>query len=161
LSTIEDNTSLAEAMRYSLFNGVKRVRPLLVDTSALSVRPALGTQQWVTLNQAASALESIHANIPEHDESPAMDNDDLRRGKPTFHIAFTEATAILAGDALQTLAFELLCDAPDLDAGIKLELVRQLAQAAGARGMVLGQALDLAAVNQPLDLTCLENMHRH
>src|SRR5690606_3436400 len=96
-----------------------------------------------------------------HDDLPAMDDDDLRRGKPTCHIAFGEATAILAGDALQTLAFECLCNLPELTPQIKLELVRQLAGASGAGGMVLGQALDLAAVNRQLSLEQLETMHRH
>ena len=90
-----------------------------------------------------------------------MDDDDLRRGKPTCHIAFDEATAILAGDALQTLAFELLSEAPHLDDACKITLLQQLTRASGVRGMVLGQAIDLAAVNHQLDLTQLETMHRH
>jgi geranylgeranyl diphosphate synthase type II len=161
INAIPNATSLSEAMRYSLFNGGKRVRPILVYASGLAVSPGLTPEGWSTLDHIACALEAIHAYSLVHDDLPAMDDDDLRRGKPTCHIAFDEATAILAGDALQTLAFELLCETPGLNDNTKLELLRQLTRAAGARGMVLGQALDLAAVNQPLDLGQLENMHRH
>ena len=112
------------------------------------------------VHRAAMAVELIHAYSLIHDDLPAMDDDDLRRGKPTCHIAFDEATAILAGDALQTLAFATLCDDGD-DAATQLALVRMLAWASGAQGMVLGQSLDLEATNHTLALDALEKMHRH
>ena len=152
---------LRDAMRYSLFNGGKRVRPILVYASGLAVGGALNPVQQASLDTIACALECIHAYSLVHDDLPAMDDDDLRRGKPTCHIAFDEATAILAGDALQTLAFELLSEAPHLDDACKITLLQQLTRASGVRGMVLGQAIDLAAVNHQLDLTQLETMHRH
>lgn len=150
------DAQLREAMSYSLTNGGKRVRPLLVYASA----QAVSQQPPAGLENIAAALEAIHAYSLVHDDLPAMDDDALRRGQPTTHIAFDEATAILAGDALQTLAFELLADCP-LPAALAVELVRELAQASGARGMVLGQAIDLAAVNRQLTLAQLENMHNH
>ena len=152
---------LRDAMRYSLFNGGKRVRPILAYASGLAVGDTLTQAQQASLDAVACALECVHAYSLVHDDLPAMDDDDLRRGKPTCHIAFDEATAILAGDALQTLAFELLSDAPHLDAACKLALLQQLTRASGVRGMVLGQAIDLAAVNQQLNLDQLETMHRH
>ena len=152
---------LRDAMRYSLFNGGKRVRPILVYASGLAVGGALSPAQQASLDTIACALECIHAYSLVHDDLPAMDDDDLRRGKPTCHIAFDEATAILAGDALQTLAFELLSETPHLDDACKITLLQQLTRASGVRGMVLGQAIDLAAVNHQLDLTQLETMHRH
>ena len=152
---------LRDAMRYSLFNGGKRVRPILAYASGLAVGDTLTQAQQASLDSVACALECVHAYSLVHDDLPAMDDDDLRRGKPTCHIAFDEATAILAGDALQTLAFELLSDAPHLDAACKLALLQQLTRASGVRGMVLGQAIDLAAVNQQLNLDQLETMHRH
>lgn len=155
-----DPTRLREAMRYSLFNGGKRVRPTLVYAAALAVDNQALDSHLPLLNRVACALESLHSYSLVHDDLPAMDDDDLRRGKPTCHIAFNEATAILAGDALQTFAFELLSEA-EADAAVLLALVRQLAAASGARGMVLGQAIDLAAVDKQLDLSQLENMHRH
>jgi geranylgeranyl diphosphate synthase, type II len=157
----QDPTQLREAMRYSLFNGGKRVRPTLVYASALAISAnALNTHEEL-LNRVACALESLHSYSLVHDDLPAMDDDDLRRGKPTCHIAFNEATAILAGDALQTFAFELLSEAEVVDAKTQLALIRQLANASGVQGMVLGQAIDLAAVAKTIDLAQLENMHRH
>ncbi|MGC3980294.1 MAG: polyprenyl synthetase family protein [Steroidobacteraceae bacterium] len=133
---------LHTAMRYSVLGGGKRVRPALVYATAA----ALGLNQQ-TVTAAAAAVEMIHAYSLIHDDLPAMDDDDLRRGRPTCHRAFDEATAILAGDALQVLAFEVL--ATDLalpsDANVRLQLVRILAQASGTAGMAGGQALDLAA----------------
>lgn len=156
-----DTTQLREAMRYSLFNGGKRVRPTLAYASAIAIhKDALSTQSEL-LNRIACALESLHSYSLVHDDLPAMDDDDLRRGKPTCHIAFNEATAILAGDALQTFAFELLSEAENIDAKIQIKLIRQLANASGVQGMVLGQAIDLAAVDKTIDLAQLENMHRH
>jgi geranylgeranyl diphosphate synthase type II len=152
---------LRDAMRYSLFNGGKRVRPILVYASGFAVSDKLSAEQQSSLDLVACAVESIHAYSLVHDDLPAMDDDDLRRGKPTCHIAFDEATAILAGDALQTHAFELLSQAAYLTDSCKLALLQHLARASGVHGMVLGQAIDLAAVNQQLDLAQLENMHRH
>ena len=156
-----DPTNLLAAMRYSLFNGGKRIRPILVYASALAIDPSAFSTQKPLLNRVACALESLHSYSLVHDDLPAMDDDDLRRGKPTCHIAFNEATAILAGDALQTFAFELLSNLDAVDPLIQIALIRQLAHGSGAQGMVLGQALDLAAVAQKINLTQLETMHRH
>ncbi len=154
---------LLAAMNYSLLNGGKRIRPILAYASA----EVVGTIGPLT-DRAACALECIHAYSLIHDDLPAMDDDDLRRGEATCHIAFDEATAILAGDALQSLAFEILANAaPDADLGpgqsadLILALVRELGRAAGASGMVAGQAIDLAAVSRQLTLEQLEHMHRH
>jgi geranylgeranyl diphosphate synthase type II len=150
---------LLAAMRYSLLNGGKRIRPVLTYASA----EAIGSIGILT-DRAACALECVHAYSLIHDDLPAMDDDDLRRGEATCHIAFDEATAILAGDALQSLAFEILAEAApgaDQDAELILTLVRELGHAAGATGMVAGQAIDLAAVSQQLTLEQLEHMHRH
>ncbi|GGY82573.1 geranyltranstransferase [Cellvibrio zantedeschiae] len=157
----QDSTQLREAMRYSLFNGGKRVRPTLAYASALAVASNALNSQAELLDRIACALESLHSYSLVHDDLPAMDDDDLRRGKPTCHIAFNEATAILAGDALQTFAFELLSEAENIDAKIQIGLIRQLANASGVQGMVLGQAIDLAAVDKTINLAQLENMHRH
>ncbi len=150
-------TQLRAAMRYSLFNGGKRVRPILAYAAAQAINPELPPQ---LVDPAAAALECLHAYSLVHDDLPAMDDDDLRRGQPTCHIAFAEATAILAGDALQTLAFQLLCQV-DVPADIRLRLVQALARSAGAEGMVLGQAIDLASVDRTINLAQLETMHRH
>ena len=151
---------LHAAMRYSTLNGGKRIRPFLVYATgeALSADP-------VHLDGPAAAIELIHAYSLVHDDLPAMDNDNLRRGKPTCHIAFDEATAVLAGDALQSLAFQVIArepaDATPLPTQARLKMVEQLAGASGSRGMAGGQAIDLAAVGQTLDLPALENMHIH
>jgi farnesyl diphosphate synthase len=149
---------LHSAMRYATLGGGKRVRPVLVYAAG----QALG-ESPKRLNGAACAVELIHAYSLIHDDLPAMDDDDLRRGQPTCHKAFDEATAILAGDALQTLAFHVLCKDPNLeaDADTRLHMVEILALASGSRGMAGGQALDLAAVGQELNLAQLENMHIH
>lgn len=157
----QDPTHLREAMRYSLFNGGKRVRPTLVYASALAIHSDALNTHTELLNRVACGLESLHSYSLVHDDLPAMDDDDLRRGKPTCHIAFNEATAILAGDALQTFAFELLSEAEGVDTETQIMLIRQLANASGVQGMVLGQAIDLAAVDKTIDLAQLENMHRH
>src|SRR5690606_9463730 len=107
-SAVKGGTELHTAMSYSLFNGGKRVRPILAYAGGVAVSDTMDAQQWNALDGIACALECIHAYSLVHDDLPAMDDDDLRRGKPTCHIAFGEATAILAGDALQTLAFECL-----------------------------------------------------
>lgn len=155
--TSRENTQLTEAMRYSLLLGGKRVRPML----CLATANALGTSHQLALH-AACALEFIHAYSLVHDDLPAMDNDALRRGQPTCHIAFDEATAILTGDALQSSAFHLLT-LPDFKQSdsTKLALVKELASASGAMGMVLGQAIDLSAVGNALSLEALEQMHQH
>ena len=157
----QDLTRLRDAMRYSLFNGGKRVRPTLAYASALAINGNALLTHLSVLNRIACALESLHSYSLIHDDLPAMDDDDLRRGKPTCHIAFNEATAILAGDALQTFAFELLSEAESVDSTIQIALVRQLAGASGVRGMVLGQAIDLEAVDTLINIEQLENMHRH
>jgi geranylgeranyl pyrophosphate synthase len=151
---------LLEAMRYSLFNGGKRVRPILVFASAEAFAEPNSYS-----DRAAIAVEAIHAYSLIHDDLPAMDDDDLRRGQPTCHIAFDEATAILAGDALQAFAFEALCESSDvnnegIDARTQLEMMHILSHASGANGMVGGQSIDLAAVDQTLTIHQLETMHR-
>ncbi len=149
---------LYAAMRYSVMNGGKRVRPLLVYAAC----EALGGEA-ARANGAACAVELIHAYSLVHDDLPAMDDDDLRRGQPTTHIAFDEACAILAGDGLQSLAFEVLADATlnPQDAETRLRMLTTLSRAAGPAGMVGGQAIDLESVGLPLDQTALEVMHRH
>jgi geranylgeranyl diphosphate synthase type II len=146
---------LHEAMRYSVLAGGKKLRPVL----AMATCKALGGDPETAL-PAACALELIHAYSLIHDDLPAMDDDALRRGRPTCHIAFDEATAILCGDALQALAFELIADAPVLSAQHRLGMIAELARAAGHAGMVGGQAIDLAAVGKQLDIAALELMHR-
>ena len=147
---------LHQAMRYAALEGGKRIRPVLVYASA----QALGYDQHA-LDAPACAVELIHAYSLVHDDLPAMDDDDLRRGKPTCHKAFDEATAILVGDALQSLAFQLLSSADGLDTDTRLEMVRILAMASGSRGMAGGQAIDIEAVGTPMNLPELENMHIH
>lgn len=147
---------LHEAMRYSVLGGGKRIRPLLTYATgeALGIDPAL-------LDRPACAVEFIHAYSLIHDDLPAMDDDDLRRGRLTCHRAFDDATAILAGDALQTLAFQALAEAAGLDARIRIAMVEHLARASGSRGMVGGQALDLDAEGKALDVAMLEHIHIH
>ncbi len=147
---------LGEAMRYAVLDGGKRLRPLLV----LATAEALGGHAGAAL-RAACAVELIHAYSLVHDDMPCMDNDVLRRGKPTVHVQFGEAQALLAGDALQALAFELLVPGDgSLPAELSARLCRLLAQAAGADGMAGGQAVDLASVGVALDQPALEAMHR-
>ncbi|HRZ23709.1 MAG TPA: polyprenyl synthetase family protein, partial [Candidatus Contendobacter sp.] len=150
--------ALHQAMRYAVLGGGKRIRPVLVYLSGAAVGAAPDT-----LDGPACAVEFIHAYSLIHDDLPAMDNDDLRHGQPTCHKAFGEALAILAGDALQALAFQVLGqdDAMVADPATRLRMLGVLAQAAGSRGMVGGQAIDLAAVGQELGLAELENMHIH
>ena len=153
---------LKSAMRYSVQNGGKRVRATLVYASAEAVGCCSkhSCPNHHALDAAACAVEFIHAYSLVHDDLPAMDDDTLRRGKPTCHIAYDEATAILAGDALQTLAFETLARI-DLPAETRLALITTLAQASGYQGMVGGQVLDLAGENRSLTLAELELMHGH
>ena len=145
---------LHEAMRYTTLDGGKRVRPLLVFAGGALVDadPAL-------LARAASAIEMIHVYSLVHDDMPCMDDDALRRGKPTVHVRFDEATALLVGDALQAQAFSVLSESGG-DAARTLAMVRLLANAAGSSGMCGGQAIDLASIGKPLSLPELEQMHR-
>lgn len=144
---------LAEAMAYAALDGGKRMRPLLVYATGI----ALGANES-TLDIPAAAIELIHAYSLVHDDLPAMDDDALRRGKPTVHVAYDEATAILVGDGLLTLAFELLADA-SAPATSTLAMIRTLAKAAGMQGMVAGQTIDLASVGTRLDADALRRMH--
>lgn len=147
---------LAAAMQHGTLIGGKRMRPLLV----YAVGQLKGTPDK-HLDSAAMAVELIHAYSLVHDDLPAMDDDALRRGQPTCHIAFDESTAILAGDALHSEAFHLLAQNEALSATQRLQLVAELAQASGYRGMCGGQALDLAATGQQINLTQLTDLHRH
>lgn len=148
---------LHEAMRYAVLGGGKRIRPVLVYFTG----QALGVPQG-RLDGPAAAVELIHAYSLVHDDLPAMDDDDLRRGRPTCHRAFDEATAILVGDALQVLAFEILTADPHMvpDPARRLEIIRLLARASGTAGMAGGQAVDLEAAGQALSVASLERMHR-
>jgi geranylgeranyl diphosphate synthase type II len=149
---------LHKAMRYAVLGDGKRVRPILVYATGYVLRV-----NKHTLDGPACAVELVHAYSLIHDDLPSMDNDDLRRGRPTCHRAFDEATAILAGDALQALAFRVLAHDPKITTGPKqrLEMIDTLAQACGSRGMAGGQAIDLEAVGRELTLAELENMHIH
>ena len=151
-------THLHEAMRYATFNGGKRVRPLLtyLTGEALNIAPE-------QLDGPACAIELIHSYSLVHDDLPAMDDDDLRRGKPTCHKAYDEATAILVGDGLQALAFYILAHDDNMvdDTNARLRMCALLAQSSGSRGMVGGQAIDLAAVGKSLSLAELQDMHIH
>jgi len=149
---------LYQAMRYSVMNGGKRVRPLLVYAAC----EALNGDK-ADADGAACAVELIHAYSLVHDDLPAMDDDDLRRGQPTTHKAFDEACAILAGDGLQSLAFEAMAQERHnpQDAALRLRMFAVLARAAGPAGMVGGQAIDLGSVGLKLDRDALELMHRH
>lgn len=150
-----DNHQLAEAMRYSVIGGGgKRIRPAMVYAAGTS----LGVDEAI-LDIPACAVEMMHTYSLIHDDLPAMDDDDLRRGQPTCHKKFDEATAILAGDALQAHAFEILASS-ELEHRRQLEMITLLAAASGADGMAGGQAMDLAAVGVKLSLEQLESMHR-
>lgn len=146
---------LHAAMRHAVLLGGKRMRPLLVYAAGSAFGASVDT-----LDAPAVAVELIHAYSLVHDDLPAMDDDALRRGQPTVHVAFDEATAVLAGDALQSLAFEVLADA-DVDATTRVDLLRTLARASGAAGMCGGQALDLAATGNgsSLSVHALEELH--
>jgi geranylgeranyl pyrophosphate synthase len=148
---------LVEAMRYSVLAGGKRLRPVLCLAAAEAVGGPNATAADV--DRACAAIECVHTYSLIHDDLPAMDDDDLRRGKPTCHRAFDEATAILAGDALQVLAFEMLCEAEGIRADTRLALLATLASASGISGMVGGQAMDLACVGQAVAQPALERMH--
>ena len=148
---------LHRAMRYAVLGGGKRVRPLLTFAAG-----ELAKADPARLEVVAAAVEMIHAYSLVHDDLPCMDNDVLRRGKPTCHVEFDEATAMLAGDALQPLAFQILAENVIADAAdTQLEMLRMLAAASGSRGMAGGQAIDLASVGRTLSLPELEFMHIH
>jgi geranylgeranyl diphosphate synthase type II len=151
--------TISRAVRYSLFAGGKRLRPVLV----LAAAEAVGGEAEDAL-PAAAAFEMIHTYSLIHDDLPAMDNDSLRRGRPTSHVVFGEAIAILAGDALQAHAFAVLADPPPpcrVPAERRLRAITELASAAGVAGMVGGQVLDLESEGRPVDAATLERIHRH
>jgi len=152
------STQLPAAMRYAVTVGGKRVRPILTYVTG----QALGVP-LERLDVPAASVEMLHAYSLVHDDLPAMDDDDLRRGQPTCHIKFDEATAILAGDALQALAFTILANNEDpvIAPAEKLQMVKVLGDASGSAGMAVGQAIDLESVNESLTIEQLENMHRH
>ena len=153
---VDAPAGLGEAMRYAVLDGGKRLRPLLVIAAA----QAVGGHAQAAL-RAACAVELIHAYSLVHDDMPCMDNDVLRRGKPTVHVKYGEAGALLAGDALQALAFELLTPAGEVvPEALQARLCRLLAHAAGSAGMAGGQAIDLASVGLRLDEAQLRQMHR-
>jgi len=149
---------LIDAMKHGTLLGGKRARPFLTYVTG----QMLGSD-CANLDTPAAAVECIHAYSLIHDDLPAMDDDNLRRGQPTCHIAFDEATAILAGDSLQTLAFEILASGTLSESGEKyrIQMIKELAQASGAAGMCMGQALDLAAEGQEATLQQLETIHKH
>ena len=146
---------LLEAMRYALLDGGKRLRPLLVYAAGQALQA-----NDAALNAAAAAVEMIHGYSLVHDDMPMMDDDDLRRGRPTCHKVYGDATALLVGDALQSLAFEVLCDNTALSAEQQSKMVHRLALASGAFGMAAGQAIDLASVGAQLDINALQTMHK-
>lgn len=145
------------AVRYALEASGKRIRPCLLYAAARAA--GTGPELDSALDHPACALELIHTYSLIHDDLPAMDDDDLRRGRPTLHRAFDEATAILVGDGLQARAFELLADAPGFSAAQKIEMIKVLAQAAGLGGMVGGQFVDIASTGRALHLDDLQDMH--
>ncbi|MBT9517676.1 MAG: polyprenyl synthetase family protein [Methyloversatilis discipulorum] len=147
---------LHDAMRYAVLGGGKRVRPLLCHAAG-----ALSGASSAALDAAACAVELIHAYSLVHDDMPCMDDDVLRRGKPTVHVQYDDATALLVGDSLQSLAFLLLSEHCDVAADTRVRMVSQLAIASGSRGMAGGQAIDLASVGIALGVAELEFMHIH
>lgn len=147
--------TLTEAMRYAVLSGGKRLRPMFTYASAEVAGVPVDIADVI-----AASVEMIHAYSLVHDDLPAMDDDDLRRGRPTVHIQFDEATAVLVGDALNTMAFELLATPPgvEIPAELRCKLIQRLAVAAGAKGMVGGQGLDIAYTGQAVDKQALEGM---
>ncbi len=155
---------LGQAMRYGVLGGGKRLRALLVTATAKAVGNTISANSQDAVLRAAVAVELIHAYSLVHDDLPCMDNDVMRRGKPTVHVQFGEAQAMLAGDAMQALAFEVLTpelpsDASLSDAAMQARMCRLLAKAAGESGMAGGQAIDLSYVGKPIDLPTLQDMH--
>jgi len=153
-SLLED---FSPATRYPLANGGKRIRPCLLYAAANAVADSPGLA--AALDQLACAVELIHTYSLIHDDLPAMDDDDLRRGRPTLHKAYGEATAILVGDGLQASAFELIADAPGINSETKISLVRVLARSSGLHGMVGGQYIDITSTGKQLSLEQLRAMH--
>jgi farnesyl diphosphate synthase len=148
---------LHEAMRYAVLDGGKRIRPLLAYASG-----ELAQADPEKVDRVAAAVEMIHAYSLVHDDLPAMDDDVLRRGKPTVHVQFDEATALLVGDSLQSLAFQVMCEAPLTDRPEEqISMIELLARASGSRGMAGGQAIDLDAMGKVLSVPELETMHGH
>lgn len=154
VSTLSVPDRLKASMLYSIKAGGKRIRPLLMLASCEAYRG-----NYHQIENAALALELVHTYSLIHDDLPAMDNDDIRRGQPTNHRAFDEATAILAGDALLTYSFELIATDENLADSQKIYLINQLAKASGPQGMIAGQSLDMEAENMELNLDALENIH--
>lgn len=154
------NPQLMEAIRYATLGSGKRIRPCLVYAGASVAKCLVDGNASNASDKVACAVELLHTYSLIHDDLPSMDDDELRRGKPTCHKAFGEATAILAGDGLQALAFEQLTLIEDLPPNLVVLLSKHLAQASGVAGMVLGQAMDLDATNKLVDITYLETMHR-
>ncbi len=155
LDRVDTSNSLLEAMRYATLNGGKRLRPVIVYAAAEAVAAPLERADL-----PACAVELIHSYSLSHDDLPAMDDDDLRRGKPSLHKAYDEATAILAGDALHCLAFEILSGRDEALPANQILMLNELAKAAGAQGMVGGQAVDLQAAGNQISIEELESMHR-
>lgn len=156
LQTASTNSELVSAMEYATLNGGKRIRPILTYAATLAAGGEMDRA-----DNAACAVELIHCYSLVHDDLPAMDDDDLRRGAPTVHMAYNEATAILVGDALQSLAFQTIATNSDtcIDPATRLHMTEVLAKASGFEGMAAGQALDFEAVGKPLDLAQLQAMH--
>ena len=150
------STKLQQAMSYSLLAGGKRIRPILVYLTGQMFDCSLAK-----LDEAAAAIEMIHTYSLIHDDLPAMDNDNLRRGKPTCHIKYGHAEAILAGDALQSLAFSLLSESQHLNNQVKIDMISEIANASGLMGMCLGQSLDLQAEHQSITLEHLQKIHNY
>ena len=153
-TTSTGQDTLHEAMSYVSVGGGKRFRPLLVAAAA-----RLGAAEAEALSQAMAAIEYVHVYSLVHDDMPEMDNDSLRRGKPTCHVQYDQATALLVGDALQTLAFDVLSRPVNLPAAQQLQRVQVLARASGSEGMAGGQGIDLANVGKDLSLAQLQHMH--
>lgn len=150
----EHSDSVVDAMRYSTLNGGKRLRPALIYAIAEAF-----DKPFESVDDIACAIEMIHAYSLIHDDLPAMDDDDLRRGKPSCHKQFNEAIAILAGDALQTRAFEILAESKQISPETALHAIKTIAYNAGAQGMILGQSLDLQSENQTLNIEQLTQLH--
>ena len=145
-----------DACNYALANGGKRIRPVLVYSAVHAINPET---TGAGIDHTAAAVELIHTYSLIHDDLPAMDDDDLRRGQPSLHKAYNEATAILVGDGLQACAFEILADAPGLSAAQKVRMIKDLAAAAGPQGMVGGQFVDIQAIDSDMSLDELQAMH--
>ncbi len=154
LDNVTSTENLSDAMKYTCLAGGKRIRPILVYATC----DALGVELSKADN-AACAVELVHCYSLAHDDLPSMDDDDVRRGKPSLHIAFDEATAILTGDALQSMAFELLAQESTVSVTNRIRMVNELAQAIGANGMVAGQDLDFSASGKHLNESQLANLH--